>query len=701
MAITHYFYIDDNIYKFFPEFGLAFSTEHAIITILTHPAMKRSLFLVCFCLAASPAIAAVGDTINPSGKVVYHIDGIKVSNYWYGTTYFNNTSAVQAESTRLYDSNKGGPWTGSYSNGTEYDSLMCWTHVATNAIQYWQDVYGVFYKDTGNQNATSSGSARELPNGYLGQENIYEGGTYVDVNNARELPIAEAFYNSWKNTGGSFGNAADWFFKADSTTNPWDANGKWTYADPHPGKDHDDTFSCGTPGGYYSEYFGNGKSRRDAFVTLNAAKQTSAENSTFAYNDREALKQALLAGLGFTAQEDGTYVQTQEGMTAALSLSGHVLNCYGFTTTADGTLNTVLIADGDDGKTMLRELLIKEEDGKLVLYRDNDSPYIKTSTYIDGVSYINTPEVLQNMLKEYRSLDEAAVWNGKETNGVWETQVDVVDSNIADEKTGWDVLVNGDNIDEKHHGYYHGYALENRKVRFDDHADADSRRVTINGTVSTPHIEIAAEGYEFVKGTDGAIAPGADMVIRSGASLHSGVELNLKNLSLELGATLSLEEAAGCIKVAGEFRVEAPAMSTFSMHSTIPAAAKIDADLDLTEASAVVLEGAVDMNGHTLLLKEGSTFTLNFGADGGDSLPFFTNIGMLKIEGYGVDGVVESGTDLTELLNLTVTGNSAPGDFYHLMYTENGSLTLQIPEPATTTLALLGICALAMRRRRQ
>ena len=433
--------------------------------------MKRSLFLTYFCLAASSAVAAVGDTIDPTGKLIYHIDGVKMSTT-YGTASLNYTSVVQAESTRLYDSNKGGPWTGSYSNGTEYDSLMCWTHVATNSIQYWQDVYGVFYKDTGNMTATS-GSARKLPNGYMGTENIYEGGTYVDVNNARELNIAPVFYNSWKNTGGSFGEAADWFFKADSTTNPWDANGQWTYANPHPGKDYDTSFSCGTPGGYYSEYFGNGSSDRDAFVTINAAAETSAANATFAYNDREALKQALLAGLGFTRQDDGSYVQTQEGMMAALSLSGHVLNCYGFTTDANGTLNTVLIADGDNGTTRLQELLIKEVNGKLVLYRSSSAAYINASTYIDGVSYINTPEVLQNMLKEYRSLDEAAVWNGKETNATWQTQVDVVDSQIANEKTGWDVLVNGDNIDTKPHGYYHGYALEGRKVLFDDHADAE------------------------------------------------------------------------------------------------------------------------------------------------------------------------------------------------------------------------------------
>ncbi len=666
--------------------------------------MKRTLFLAYFSLAASPAIAAIGDSINPSGKkVAYHVDGIKMSTY-YGTGNLSYASVVQAESTRLYDSNKGGPWTGSYSDGTEYDSLMCWTHVATNAIQYWQDVYGVFYKDTGNQNATSSGSARELPNGYLGQENIYEGGTNVDVNNARELDIAKAFYNSWKNTGGSFGDAADWFFKADSTTNPWDANGQWTYAQPHPGKDYDASFSCGTPGGYYSEYFGNGNSERDAFVTINAADKTSAADSTFAYNDREALKQALLAGLGFTQQDDGSYVQTQEGMVAAISLSGHVLNCYGFTTDANGTLNTVLIADGDNGTTRLQELLIKEENGKLVLYRSSSAAYINSSTYIDGVSYINTPEVLQNMLKEYRSQDEAAVWNGQGTNGVWETQVDVVDSNIADATTGWDVLVDGDNIDAQHHDYYHGYATEGRKVRFDDHADADSRRVTINGTVSTPHIEIAAAGYEFVKGTDGAIAEEADMVIRSGASLHSGVALTLKNLTLELGAHLSLEDSQAkadgvtAIKVTGEFRIEKNSASTFSMRSTTRLAASIDADLDLTNATAVILDGPVDMNGHSLLLSRDTTITLNFDAASGEYLPFFTNVGSITIKGIGL---IDSGTNLADELDISLPDAALPGDTYELVYTEDGNISLQIPEPATTTLALLGICGLAMRRRRK
>jgi hypothetical protein len=377
-----------------------------------------------------------------------------------------------------------------------------------------------------------------------------------------------------------------------------------------------------------------------------------------------------------------------------------VLNCYGFTTDANGTLNTVLIADGDDGKTFLRELLIKEVNGKLVLYRTNSSPYINTSTYIDGVSYINTPEVLQNMLTEYRSLDEAAVWNGKGTNSSWEKQVDVVDSNIADETTGWDVLVNGDNIDSQHHDYYHGYALEGRKVLFDDHADAGNRRVTINGTVSTPQIEIAAEGYEFVKGTDGAIEPGADMLIRSGASLHSGVELDLNNLSLELAASLSLEEAAGIIKVSGEFRVERNDVSTFSSRSTTLPSASIAADLDLTAATLIVLEGPVDMNGHTLLLNRDSIITLDFEFGASDYIPFFSNVGTLEIEGLGL---IESGTDLTEILNITYTDNRIPSDSFQLVYSGNGALALHalVPEPTSSTLSLLGLCGLAMRRRRR
>lgn len=55
-------------------------------------------------------------------------------------------------------------------------------------------------------------------------------------------------------------------------------------------------------------------------MTINAAAHTSAADSTFAYNDREGLKQALLAGLGLTKQDDGSLaLQIPEPATATLS----------------------------------------------------------------------------------------------------------------------------------------------------------------------------------------------------------------------------------------------------------------------------------------------------------------------------------------------------------------------------------------------
>ena len=63
-------------------------------------------------------------------------------------------------------------------------------------------------------------------------------------------------------------------------------------------------------------------------------------------------------------------------------------------------------------------------------------------------------------------------------------------------------------------------------------------------------------------------------------------------------------------------------------------------------------------------------------------------------------GQIENGTNLTELLNLTFTGSALPNDSIQLVYAENGIHALQIPEPATAALSLLGICGLALRRRR-
>lgn len=140
-----------------------------------------------------PSTALSNITIG-NANVTYILDGVYSSNFGKGvnSTY---TQVDKINSYRLYDSDKDGPWT---SNNN--DSLMCWTHAASNSIQYWQDVYGVFYKDKGNMAASGSSSSRVLPNGHYNTTWITDYSTIindayaeVEINNPSALNIAKAF----------------------------------------------------------------------------------------------------------------------------------------------------------------------------------------------------------------------------------------------------------------------------------------------------------------------------------------------------------------------------------------------------------------------------------------------------------------------------------------------------------------------------
>lgn len=674
---------------------------------------------ICHYMKPFPILSLAGSFLIPStalsniiinnANVTYVLDGVFSSNFGKGIdgTYIQ---IDKINSYRLYDSDKGGPWT---SNNN--DSLMCWTHAASNSIQYWQDVYGVFYKDKGNIAASGSSSPRVLPNGHYNTTLTPDYTTKIDgeyatieINNPGALNIAKAFFDNWDNSGGKFSNAADWYFKWDYTTSP-------------------------SPGGYYSEYFGNGNSSRNSYVTVYStyAENTNNPNTWGTsegftpFNDTiDSLTKVLLPAFGFEKNADGTYTQSQEGMMPFIGIwnkdkgTGHMLSCQGFTTDENGNLVSLLLADGDDNGTSLKEAYLKEDDGVIKLYNNKNCTTLFYSTlnyYIGEVSYINTPEVLRNMLSEYRDTKEAAVWNGSATT--WETQVDVVDSNIADSSTGWDILVNGDNIDEAHHGYYHGYALADRDIEFGDHAESSNRQVTIQGTVSARNIEVTAAGYQFLKGTDADITVATEassLNIRSGASLSSELAFHGRSLLIENGASLTLSnvnelrltdvslhsgssiEATinSTIYVTGAFNTTqgTSVASLYSLRSAIIPEASVNANLDLSEATSISLECMVNMNGFDLFLNSQTPITLNL-LEGDDSIPLFTNIGALYLD----NALLSNGTDLTEVLTLTNWDNFTN---YNLIYSD-GTLGLVIPEPTTSSLSLLGLALLLIRRKRQ
>lgn len=629
--------------------------------------MKRNLFLFVALLCSSPLLSAkVGDTLNLTAGFV--ADGVAAS-FTNGVMTFGKTE-LQA-STRFYDSQKG--WVAGSSYG---DSYMCWAHTSSNMIQYWQSYYGVFYK---GKSALPYGSdyKREL-------YNVMNPSNSPVITDPMRINVMKALYNSgFSNMGGEVASGTNWFF---------------TWVD--------------SQGGYYSDYFGSVHSGQS---------NTNGQTATITgINSLSGLKTALLPALGIT-EANGSYTQTEAGLIAHLNVTDgtnpHTLTCYGLTTHADGSIKSVIIADSDDcrlpsyegttGSTgtagtytpKLTQLYLQTDStGKLMLYTDEscNTPFISGySYYVAGITQINTPEVLQNMLAEFSdTANEAQVWNGGATE--WESQQSSTEK-LPTESTGWDIHVNGDNIDEEHKGYYHTYSTDGRSVRFDEHAAADKRSLTITGTVAAESIEVAAAGYEFKAGVQAELKSGARLTVRSMASLHSQVALNLSDLTLESGAELSSDQV---ITVSGNFYAGLHSSAvTFNARSTITPASSINADLDLTGASSIILDGTVNMNGHRLYLLANTPITLNYDSASYD-IPFFSNVSeLLIINANGQKIELKPGSDVTEYLN--VYSNEIPLQGISITYTSAGNISLSIPEPSTTTLSLLSMSLLIARRRRK
>lgn len=675
--------------------------------------MKRSLLLLALTASVAQTLAAVGDTVSGTGA--YVADGVVVSSIGTGSLQTN-----KIESTRFYDSTKGAEWAGSN------DSNLCWLHASANVIQYWQSYYGVFAKpQRGAYYDPTTGFIepypipevlpyKPLPYGRIGTINA----SYTDstqVPDSRKLEVARDLFKTMpsRNQGGVFSWAAEWFLRG---ADVWPSDGGQISINA-------DGYSPDT-GGYYANYFGTGAFFKQdcSYTTVYSATQEaqsdvhkSTTGTPFGDADTAAVKNLLLEGFGV---QDG--VQEQAGMitcigtTNSSSGTGHVITCYGFTTNEDGSLKSIIIADNNPGilgfdknSPELKELFIgiikvdENDEGKIGLFEDaacsNDNAYAPSGSgvnYLTSISYINTPEVLRNMLAEYGdTANEAQVWNG--AAAIWEAQ-QVNTEELPTESTGWDVNVNGDNIAEEHHGYYHTYAADGRRVLFDDHAAESNRSVTITGTVSASTIEVAAAGYEFKAGDNAELKAGADLMMHSMSTLHSEVTLNLQDLTLESGSELSSNQV---IKVSGEFRaVSTPAVATYTLRSSITPASSVNADLDLTGASAIILENTVNMNGHQLWLNSDTPITLHTGALSGN-LPFFANVGGLIVTTTdGEELALAPGTDVTQYLSLYSNGTPLQG--VSITYSASGDISLSVPEPTTVTLGLLALAGLAARRRR-
>ncbi len=210
------------------------------------------LTLLTTCCGMS--MAAVGDSVNPmSGFVAEGVAGTFDENGQF--------SLSATSSTRFYDSTKGWVSTGDYTG----DSAMCWAHTSANMIQYWQSYYGVFYKGDAS-----------LPYGTDYERTISGAFSSKTIADPMRLNVYQAFYDGWRNSGGTIENGTNWYFT-------------WQEA------------------GYFKEYFG-----AYDYKTLTQPNTATITDVTGA--GTAGLATALLSAMGVSRQSDGSYVQKQNGM---------------------------------------------------------------------------------------------------------------------------------------------------------------------------------------------------------------------------------------------------------------------------------------------------------------------------------------------------------------------------------------------------
>ncbi len=722
--------------------------------------MKKTLFLSALLSMLPHLHAAVGESLDLSSPFV--ADGV-AATYISGPNY---TSVSMTSSTRFYDSTKGWVVSGDYIG----DNNMCWAHSASNMLQYWQSYYGVFCKD---DRAPIYGS---YDNTY--ETNPYSPSVSQQIANPLKLNMMKHIVNSgWQNSSNAAKSAFDWYF----TWNP----------------------SSSAGAGYYREYFGT-------YSTQNGQPTTCTLTDLSGTQTVQSLTDALLPAMGVT-EKDGTYVQTEAGLIANFIVtsggsSAHALTCYGFTLDESGKLTSIIYADSDNStytaggvpeyvRAGLQQVFVSDKDGALYMYEDaacttrwnfqNQSADYR----ITSVTGIETPEVLQNMLAEYSDVaNEAQVWNGNSNE--WKAQVATTEE-LPTESTGWDVLVDGDNIAEEHRDYYHAYSTDGRAVVFGAHGmngRTSTQTITVSGTVTPGAITVENGGnYHLKAGTGAAIEGTSDVAVNNGGKLSSELNFGTRSITAksgghfayamtantvltgqisgESGSTIQFRNASSATDVTysydttnfqlasttvnaitgtlvigdsqdtmathvdfsaayyGYMNVEnlvmygtsslhtvgttvvtgtysslksLQAASTYNLRAAATPGPTLYDSLDLTQADTLVMETSTSLNNNSLILSTNNSLTLDMELSTTEANILFTEVGQVT-----VDGIANTGEKEWEASSFF---SGADMQNYNLVYSD-GTVALVfdplVPEPATSTLGLVALAGLAMRRRRR
>ena len=501
------------------------------------------------------------------------------------------------------------------------DANTCWYNVSANVLQYWLNDYGVFYRGSGDDGQ----GGHELPYGYT-----YSKEYLSQLGGTQSLRVDMYFYDNWENVGGNTTMSMPWFLG---------------------GYNEDPDKSGSAQGGFFQEYFSS----------TDATYRCVASQGGFSLS---AILSNLVEGMGLTQNSDGSYSCSTPGQIIDFGISatdengqrsGHALTCYGFNTNDNGELTSILITNSDDQFYGLVELYLKTDDsnGKVYLYSDAECTqrwdYADLNDWcVDQLGWIDTPEVLKDMYRQYNDADTPLVWNG---NGSEWNAADAGEASydeLPTAATGWDVYVSQGEFSDHYHSWY----KEGRPIEFNDHGSADSS-VRIVGNVGTPKLILSnssAVTYRFTGDGSNSITANAIEASGGGRSEFYSIGVQADSVSIRALSTLSLGEgsslSAQSVRVGSSGVLELAGGTLAAEQVTIGA----------NSAFAVTGKGG-SFTGSTLTLEGGSTLSFDF-SSADSSSPLLSMSGNMTLNGT---------------VTLKLTGSLVDGATYNLISFASGA----------------------------
>ena len=211
-------------------------------------------------------------------------------------------------------------------------------------------------------------------------------------------------------------------------------------------------------------------------------------------------------------------------------------------------------------------------------------------------------------------------------------------------------------------------------------------------TVRVKDAELNHVGYDLTFNTGTALEVAGESTIRGHVNLQEG-----SVFKLELGAVLCLHETAGSdsanLSVSGTVLLSGA--STLNAGLTLADGATLD--MENQDAGAVTLNGALTF-GEQVTIGENLMALLEDIKTQAEGVALFTGVDSLTLPD------VSATTTPDRVWAGVVFSNLASNQNYYLVYqADTGTLSIvyNVPEPATATLSLLALAALAARRRRK